>query len=388
MATVCIQKRHRKKGTSYIVTFRDPASGKNVYYRTFRRKMDADQSANELRILLQTGKKPQRKKKFSAMTFKAVGEILCQSWKRRTIKGKLSAVTFEGYCHRLQVLGRVFGPRLLSEITEDEILDFQTRRADEFSNASANRDLFILKQVFKAALDMGAISEDFVSPITYEGEKKHERNSYLLPDALKKLLAVSREGRAKHYLPALILLGAEHGASIQEAIDLEWSDIDFEFKGKGLIRFFRTKNDRERTEILMPRTREALIAWREHQDRVRQRKKIHPTGDRIFCRMDGTPIKRVDSAWRAARTQAGMKDFHFHDLRHTFCSNALLAGASLKDVKEMIGHSDLSMTDRYSHLPSFRRRALLEELARHYEGNGQVGVLEEDELATHLPYKG
>jgi len=43
-------------------------------------------------------------------------------------------------------------------------------------------------------------------------------------------------------MPSLILLGAEHGASRQEALWLKWRDIDFEYEGIGLIRLFRNKN--------------------------------------------------------------------------------------------------------------------------------------------------
>ena len=56
-------------------------------------------------------------------------------------------------------------------------------------------------------------------------------------------------------MPALILLGAEHGVSRQEALSLEWGDIDFDFQDKGLIKLFRNKNKKERTEYLMPRTK-------------------------------------------------------------------------------------------------------------------------------------
>ena len=66
--------------------------------------------------------------------------------------------------------------------------------------------------------------------------------------------------------------------------------------------------------------------------------------------LNSQPIKRFDSAWRHICKIAKITDFHYHDLRHTFCSNLLLSGANMKDVKEMIGHSDISMTDRYSHL--------------------------------------
>ena len=83
----------------------------------------------------------------------------------------------------------------------------------------------------------------------------------------------------------------------------------------------------------------------------------------------GTPIQRVDRAWRKARQQAGFEAFHFHDLRHTFCSSLLLSGSGLKDVKEMIGHKDLSMTDRYAHLTPAHKLVRQEQLARFYSNN-------------------
>ena len=59
-------------------------------------------------------------------------------------------------------------------------------------------------------------------------------------------------------------------------------------------------------------------------------------------------------------------NFHNHDLRHTYCSNLLLAGSDLKTVKEKIGHRDISMTDRYSHLTANHKLLHQEQLAAHY----------------------
>ena len=80
----------------------------------------------------------------------------------------------------------------------------------------------------------------------------------------------------------------------------------------------------------------------------------------------GTPLKRFDNAWRKCCSLAGITDFHFHDLRHTYCSNLLLSGANIKDVKEMIGHSDIAMTDRYSHLTLAHHRDRQKALSDHY----------------------
>jgi len=62
------------------------------------------------------------------------------------------------------------------------------------------------------------------------------------------------------------------------------------------------------------------------------------------------------------------------DLRHAYCLNLILAGADLKTVKEMIGHKDISMTDRYTHLTQGYRNAVQEKLAQHYAASNPRGT--------------
>ena len=130
---------------------------------------------------------------------------------------------------------------------------------------------------------------------------------------------------------------------------------------------YRTKNRKERTEFLMPRTRQALMEWQAHQKWMRHRKRLpEDASGYVFCRLNGERLLRFDGAWGETCRIAGITNLHFHDLRHTFCSNLLLSGAGLKDVKEMIGHADISMTDRYSHLSFDRKSYWQEQLAKHY----------------------
>ena len=375
MATVVIQKRERKDRNSYIVYYKDPASGRRKYHKTFQRQKDAQQSANELRALLDTGNASAVKKskvKLNLVNFEEVGDLLTSNWKSRLANGELREKTVEDYTYIVGAVARAFGKRLLYEISLDDILNYRNSIAKELSNIASNRNLFIIKQIFKYGLELNAIKDDPVESIPYLSVKEHQRYRFLMPAEIDSLVLASQQVRAKYYLPALIYLGAEHGASKQEALSLKWYDIDFEFKRIGLISLYRTKTGRKRTEFLMPRTKEALLSWREHQKWMRHRKKIdHGGSDFVFCALNGTPIKRFDKSWRVARKIAGFEDLHFHDLRHTFCSNLLLSGADLKDVKEMIGHKELSMTDRYTHLAITRKLAKQEELAKFYS-NGDV----------------
>lgn len=370
MATVFIQKRKRKNRNSYVVMYKNALSGKIKYYKTLQKHKDAQKVANDLRTLLDTGKLPvsnKEKLKVLAITFHETGNLLDQVWKRKVINSQLSPTTYQDYLLRLNQLNDIFGKRLLCEISQRQVLEYRNELAEKISNATSNRYLFIIKQVFKQSMREGAIFEDPAGPIEYLSEKDHERNRYILPHAIDALIEASQETKAKFYMPALILLGAEHGTSRQESLSLKWADIDFDFQGKGLIRLFRNKNKKERTEYLMPRTKKALQDWKKHLDWVRHRKRIEIINpDTVFCRLNGTPLKRFDSAWRRICKIAGIDNFHYHDLRHTFCSNLLLSGSDLKDVKEMIGHSDIAMTDRYSHITNLHKHHRQNKLAEHY----------------------
>jgi integrase len=372
MATVVIQKRPRENGTSYVITYKDPNSGRKRYYKTFRKAKDARQAANDLRYMLDNGKSASIQKnhrKSKLLKVDQVCKCLKQDWEDKAQNKALSPVTLEGYLGRLGQITSVFGNCFLCEITEKEILAYRNAIAKSTSNANANRILFIVKQIFSCGEELGTITGNPVSGLKMLNEKAHERNQFLLPDGLIKLLDACQQVRSRFYLVAIIFLGAEHGASKQEILSLKWTDINFNHEDKGLIRFFRTKNKRERTEILMPRTREALLTWRNHLNEMRAKRGIKVKDDRfVFCRLDGTRLKGFTSGWRRARKLAGFDDLHFHDLRHTFCSNLMLAGANIKDVKDMIGHSEIKMTDRYTHLTDARKVALQEKLAHHYNG--------------------
>ena len=371
MATVVIQKRKGKKGMSYAIRYAAPLTGKKKYYQTFKKYKEAQQAASDLRGLLDSGKTPKKNQtKINPLTFGEVAICLEKEWVSRLKRKDLSQKTHDEYCTWLNVLRRAFGKMILCQITADEIEAYRDNKAEEYSNVTANKYLSIVRKVFNHGLKLRAVIRNPAEELPFLSEKHHERKEFLLPHKLDKLIEATQKVRAKFYLPAIIYLGAEHGAAKQEILSLKWSKIDFDFGGRGIINLFRTKNKKERTEFLMPRTRNTLLEWRAHLKWKRHREKITEVkSDHVFCRIDGTPIKGFNKAWWRSLELAGIKDFHFHDLRHTFCSNLILMGAGLKEVKEMIGHSDISMTDRYSHLTMNHKLLRQKQLADHYSNS-------------------
>jgi len=301
------------------------------------------------------------------MTFGEVAGSLRELWDAGLLQGVLVKKTHEDYGYWLKVLVREFGERLLCQMTRNEVQDFLNGQLSLNSRVSSNKYLSVFKKVFRHGMELGAITANPITEISKLSEKEHERRRFILPREIDSLIAATKKNRGRFYMPAAIYLGAEHGASKQEILSLRWSDISFDFEGQGLIRFYRTKNRNERVEFLMPRSKEALLFWREHLERKRKRERVTEVkSDRVFARINGTPLKSFNKAWQACLKDAGIKDFHFHDLRHTFCSNLILSGAGLKEVKEMIGHKDISMTDRYSHLTLAHKLQQQRRLARHY----------------------
>ena len=141
-----------------------------------------------------------------------------------------------------------------------------------------------------------------------------------------------------------------------EILGLEWERVDL---STARLTLLQTKNGKPRGVPIGRAVYDALIAL--EPDPERRRGRVFPSGnDRR-----GSQIR---TAFEAALKRAGIVGCRFHDLRHTAASHLVMRGASLQDVKEVLGHSDLRMTLRYAHLSPAHLRGAVERL----EGLGQA----------------
>jgi len=85
----------------------------------------------------------------------------------------------------------------------------------------------------------------------------------------------------------------------------------------------------------------------------------HPGSPYVFNDNNGNNYGDIKKSFLTAVKKSDIIDFHFHDLRHTFASQLVMAGVDLNTVRELLGHKSIEMTLRYSHLsPDHKKRAV------------------------------
>jgi len=143
------------------------------------------------------------------------------------------------------------------------------------------------------------------------------------------------------------LVALHTGMRQGEIFGLQWGDLDFVKRQIHIRRTIRKrvvgtpKNNRHRSVPMTDRLHDALWAHRSLRSRTW-----------VFTRDNGEPLTRNSikwAFWRHTRA-AGLPEIRFHDLRHSFASQLVMAGVPLAGVKELLGHADIKMTMRYSHL--------------------------------------
>lgn len=232
------------------------------------------------------------------------------------------------------------------------------------SGATLNRYLVALAALFTWARKSRLLPRGFESP-TKHVEKNQEtrgRVRYLSNDERVRLLSACRES-AWPRLYILVLMGMTTGARRGELLALRWCDVDLE-RGEAKIGEDdtdpnrKTKNGDARSLILLPQVLEELARFAP---------KDAETSQALVFRSRLRPSQpyAMTQAWRDAMELSDIKNFRFHDLRHTAASYMAQSGASLLEIADTLGHRQLRMVQRYAHLNTSSRRNLM---TRVFEG--------------------
>jgi integrase len=243
------------------------------------------------------------------------------------------------------------GPQThLAKIGPKQVEDFKLRRAKKVARSTTDKDLAILKAFFNWSI----AHQLAVSNPVRRVKLFHEDNSrlrYLTRQEYDRLIEAVRQlgaraNRPSPYLEEKIILAAHTGLRRGSLFNLCWEQIDL---ANSVMRIPRTKSGRPLSVPLNATAKATLEKLFNQRERENPYVFPHKLGKHA-----GAPVHDIKNGFHAALELAGIEDFTWHDLRHTFAFWLMMRGASLRSVAELLGHQSMKMTMRYAHLsPAF-----------------------------------
>lgn len=232
---------------------------------------------------------------------------------------------------------------LVIEKHKRERANSTTKRGTTRSASSVNYELAVLSRIFTLAIDVEAAATNPCRKV--RKLRVNNRRERYLSDDEETALMNQLTGRRKHLRP-IVQLALGTGMRRGELLRLTWPNVDF---ARGVIHVKQTKTDRDRQVPMSRQVREVLLTLRKSRK-----------GDFVIHTRKGKPILEVKRAFRAACDDAGIVNFHFHDLRHTFATRLGDAGHSSRTIAALLGHANTVMTDRYTHATDSALKAAVE----------------------------
>ena len=225
------------------------------------------------------------------------------------------------------------------------------------SNATASRSLASLKNFFNYAVETGFLE---ASPVT--AELHVERGEKKLPQILTgrevELLLAQPSGSDPKGLRDKAMLEVMYatGMRVTELIELNVEDVNLEL---GIVKCSNQKKNRS-----IPLYPAALKAVSLYMREVRTGMVSDPGERALFVNVSGVRMSR-QGFWKILKhyqTKAGIeKEITPHTLRHSFAVHLLENGADLGSLQELMGHSDISSTQMYTHMINQKLKSVYEK---------------------------
>jgi integrase len=306
--------------------------------RSGTRVQDAEALLHERKADVGRGKQPEIRKKIPNITFKALSvEYLQWAKRQRSFPQKETLV---------KQLVTIFGAYPLRALNSRLLEQYQTERMEKGNKlvkvkpqggnkpATINRHVATIKAMFTKAVEWELVEEDVLKKVRKVKllEENNRRLRYLSKEECQALV-----GECRGHLRPIVIMALNTGMRRGEILSLKWDNVDMKH---GFILLDKTKNG-ERREIPINGTLRATLAG------IPRRLDL----PHVFINPDtDLPYGDIKNAFNRALRKAGIRDFHFHDLRHTFASHLVMGGQDITTVKDLLGHKTLTMTLRYSHL--------------------------------------
>jgi site-specific recombinase XerD len=271
-------------------------------------------------------------------TFRQLAE---QAIKRKALR--LTASTVNTDAGRLTKLLPHIGHMRFDRIMPEKIEQVLEALKDTgLTDSTLNRYRTFISSVFTFALKANLVSMNPCARVDRYKEND-PRIRWLRPEEeeriRKALVADSHEWEFD--------LALHTGMRRGEQFWLHWKDVDI---------------DRGNLTVKGKTGRRHLVA---NETAIAALRKLHAlSGEKEFVCPDNDGMAKRD--WRTwlfdAVKEAGVEDFHWHDLRHTFASRLVMAGVDLRTVQELLGHKSIVQTMKYAHLSADHRKLAVRKM--------------------------
>ena len=261
------------------------------------------------------------------------------------IEKKYSINTINSYRNDLNIF-REFMPDDLNKINSKKLREYLKYLKDlKLSEKSIAHNITVLRSFYKYLMIEKIVSVNPVALIELPKIKKTIPN-VLSYEEINKLLDIKITDKYSARNKAMLELMYASGLRVSELINVKISDIDLE---NAIIRTIG-KGEKER---IIPLGDYAICAIKIYMDGYRESLLINGVNDYLFINNHGNKMTRV-GFFKIIKKLAREKDiktnFSPHTLRHSFATHLLDAGADLRSIQELLGHSDIKTTQIYTHV--------------------------------------
>jgi len=223
-----------------------------------------------------------------------------------------------------------------------EALKLHRLEEDEVSKTTVDKNIALAKSFFTWCINQGLLPPGS-NPVK-RVKLFHENNERVRfldhHTEYPKFLKAISDG--PWYLKPMCLVDLNTGLRRGNLLRLSWNQVDFT---RRIITIgSQTKNGRP---LMLPMNNTVLSELKKLRDVTGGLQWVFAHKEGQFAGMCITDVK---NAFNGAVKRAGISDFHFHDMRHTFASWLVMKGVSLAAVQKLMGHQSVKMTLRYAHL--------------------------------------
>lgn len=325
-------KRQGKRGVSWVVDYLDPEGKRKRKF--FPLKKDAEAYLGKVVSAKREGRYHDvfDVKKETLVTFNELADKYEENFKTQKAFNRSKR-------YLLDLVREHFGDKRLSQITYLDLETYRNRRkATPLANgkprteATVNREMALLGHMLNKAVEWEMLE---ASPFKKGKRLMFKENNHRLRFLTDEEITALLKACSPHLRPIVevaLLTGMRRG----ELLGLKWEQIR-----NGFIYLTETKSGKARQ---IPINDHLAQVFKE----LRQKNQLK--SPYVFCDSQGKRFQEVKRSFASACKKAGLEDFRFHDLRHTFASHLVMNGVGLKAVQELLGHADIKMTMRYAHL--------------------------------------